>query len=234
MIYIGTSAWAIPSLTQASFPNEGSHLERYSQILKTVEINSSFHKFHSEKTYEKWRLSTPNDFKFSVKLNKYFTHECNLSPSIKELNKELSTISHLENKWAVLLLQFPGSMNFNAKKMERFYKIIRKKFHGSIAIEPRNISWVNQEAVLLMKEFKISKVIADPERFLSKDYSFSGIRYYRLHGSPVVYKSSYSEEFLSSLADKIIRSKKENWVIFDNSMFGYATKNALMLKESIG
>lgn len=229
MILIGTSAWSIPKNQSSRFPQTGSHLERYSQILNAVEINSSFYKFHKSTIFKRWSELTPDNFSFSVKLNKLFTHESDLKPNLKELRKTLSEIKFLEEKFKVLLLQFPKSALFNGKKMERFYKILRKDFSGIIVIEPRNTSWVGPESIELMREFKITKVNADPERCPGRSCLHGGAAYFRLHGSPDIYRSSYSDEFLSSLAKKIKLSKKDQWIIFDNSMLGHATVNALSL-----
>jgi hypothetical protein len=42
--FVGTAGWSIPSAHAASFPIEGSHLERYALRLNAVEINSSFYR----------------------------------------------------------------------------------------------------------------------------------------------------------------------------------------------
>lgn len=84
-----------------------------------------------------------------------------------------------------------------------------------------------------MKEFKVSKVIADPERAphdSKQILSSGGVTYIRLHGSPEIYRSSYSDEFLVSLKEELNTYKKP-WCIFDNTTFGKATGNALKLLE---
>src|SRR5580698_2401904 len=75
---IGTAGWTLPKEHAAAFPSEGSHLERYSVIFNCVEINSSFHRSHMRKTWERWANSTPPDFQFSVKVPKAITHSARL------------------------------------------------------------------------------------------------------------------------------------------------------------
>jgi uncharacterized protein YecE (DUF72 family) len=41
-VMVGTAGWSIPPRHAACFPEQGSHLERYSQRFAAVEINSSF------------------------------------------------------------------------------------------------------------------------------------------------------------------------------------------------
>ncbi|MEP7189080.1 MAG: DUF72 domain-containing protein, partial [Roseiflexaceae bacterium] len=52
--------------------------------------------------------------------------------------------------------------------------------------------------------------------------------YYRLHGSPEMYTSAYSEPYLDALAQQI-GSATPVWCIFDNTALGAATMNALEL-----
>jgi len=226
---IGTAGWNIPADFRSSFPEEGSHLFRYSQILNAVEINSTFYNFHQPKTFERWASETPDDFQFSIKLHQSFTHDCDLRPKVREMKEFFSSVHHLGTKFKVLLLQFPGKMIFHEKNMNRFYELIRKNFEGHIVIEPRNETWVSKESRKLLKDYKISKVIADPERCPSPFKTINGLVYYRLHGSPIIYRSSYSKAYLKRLK-KELQGYKDAWCIFDNTTFGQATGNALELR----
>lgn len=229
MLHIGTSAWNIPRADWKSFPEQGSALKRYSQILNAVEINSSFYKDHMARTYEKWKDTTPDDFRFSIKLNQRFTHQCDLKISSIDLIKNLEANSYLDEKWRVLLLQFPASQKFYKDRMEKMLETIRRTFFGIIAIEARNMSWASEDSISLMNQYKVSKVIADPEK--CPGFEFGKEKYYRFHGSPEIHRSSYSEEYLSNLYKEINTFPGEVWCIFDNTAFGHATANALLLKE---
>ena len=76
--FIGTAGWSIPALHSPSFAAVGSHLARYAAVMNAVEINSSFHRPHMPKTYERWRALVGPEFRFSVKLPKTITHELRL------------------------------------------------------------------------------------------------------------------------------------------------------------
>ena len=229
MIYVGTAAWSIPKIAEEHFPIVGSHLERYSLRLDAVEINSTFYRDHTEKSYRKWSNATPEYFRFSVKLNKRFTHDCNLDINEFDLIENLTTISALGDKWGALLLQFPKKIEFDFIKMKFFYQVIRKVFSGPIAIEARNLSWMSSSSLELLNLFNISKVTADPEK-CPFDHD-SQIKYYRLHGSPETYRSNYDEEYLNNLYEEMRNAETDIWCIFDNTIFGHATKNAVMIKD---
>ncbi|MBC7711921.1 MAG: DUF72 domain-containing protein [Rhizobacter sp.] len=227
-MYIGTAGWSIPKNELASFPLEGTHLERYSKIFNAVEINTSFYKDHLPKSYAKWAAITPPEFRFSVKLNQRFTHTCGDASTI-ELGACLDVISELEDKWKVLLVQFPAGKDFNADNMNKMYKIIRKRFDGMVALEPRNLTWTTKEALKLMNEYDITKVNADPEK--CPGINLGKEKYFRLHGGPEIYRSSYSDDYLDDLYIEMSALPETSWCIFDNTTFGHATTNALSLTQ---
>ena len=229
MIYVGTAAWNIPQIAIEHFPIVGTHLERYSLRLDAVEINSSFYKDHKEQTYRKWMNATPDYFRFSVKLHKRFTHECSLEIDEIDLVENVKKISSLGHKLGALLLQFPKNQNFDFHKMKVFYQAIRKIYFGPVALEARNLSWMSDESRELINFFNISKVTADPER-CPFDHD-SQIKYYRLHGTPETYKSNYDEEYLNNLYEEMRKEEKDIWCIFDNTSYGHATNNAIMIKD---
>jgi uncharacterized protein YecE (DUF72 family) len=233
MEIIGTAGWSIPKEKDFFFPTlidqSELQLSRYARVLNGVEINSSFYRDHRAQTYEKWTTLTPDDFQFSIKLHQRFTHECDLVPESKDLINCLEITKRLEKKWGALLMQFPPQCFFDLKKMDRFYKIIRKVYLGPIVIEPRNTTWKTREAAYLMKDYGVTKVIADPEKCPSRKLSYGPINYYRLHGFPLIYKSSYSKKFLKNLATDLTKERKDVWVIFDNTGMGKGAGNALDL-----
>lgn len=229
--YIGTAAWNIPSVAAEAFPEEGSHLERYAKVFNAVEINSSFYKDHRRETFERWASSVPEDFRFSAKLSKRFTHEKSASFSATDLRESLDAIAGLGVKWRVLLLQYPGSLDCPVVKLEKLLDEVRRVFNEAIVIEARNTSWVADPVLKLMERYRVGLVSADPER-CPYDGVLGEIDYERLHGSPDIYKSSYPDEVLDALAETW--SAREHWIIFDNTTFGQATLNALGLKKRSG
>ncbi|HEY0035747.1 MAG TPA: DUF72 domain-containing protein, partial [Longimicrobium sp.] len=60
-----------------------------------------------------------------------------------------------------------------------------------------------------------------------------GLAYYRLHGSPRIYYSEYTPDYLDALARSIAARDTPAWCIFDNTAAGAATANALGLLERL-
>ncbi len=80
---------------------------------------------------------------------------------------------------------------------------------------------------MMLREDNIIQVIADPAVIGVKTNKDQLFQYFRLHGSPQVYSSSYSDSFLDKLKPQLNQS---SYVIFDNTMLGAATQNAMDLK----
>jgi uncharacterized protein YecE (DUF72 family) len=230
-IYIGCAGWSIPKQFAAGFPAAGSHLQRYAARLPAVEINSSFYRSHRPATYARWAASVPDDFRFAVKMPREITHRRRLANVVELLEQVLSEVGELANKLGPLLVQLPPQLPFNAATTETFFDMLRERFDGEVVCEPRHATWFGPAAEELLAKFRVARVAADPA--ISPDDAepagWSGLTYYRLHGSPEMYYSPYPPEFLASLGDRLIRRALSGsvWCIFDNTALGHATANAL-------
>ncbi len=237
-ILIGTAGWSLPRAEQEHFPNSGSHLQRYAARFPVVEINSSFHRSHRAATWLRWRDSVPEGFRFSVKMPKAITHTHKLRDADELLAAFVGEADALECKLACLLVQLPPSLAFDPAVATEFFEKLRARTSASVACEPRHQSWFEADADRLLQACEVARVAADPARVPAAALpgGWRGMDYYRLHGSPKVYYSAYSPEFIGSLAARIRadqRLDRDAWVIFDNTTLGAATRNALDLAAAL-
>ncbi|MHA3735479.1 DUF72 domain-containing protein [Pseudomonas sp. Eth.TT006] len=232
MIFIGCAGWSLGRGYWPLFPEQGTHLQRYAARLNCVEINSSFYRPHRRQTYERWADSVPADFRFSVKVPKQITHEMRLQNCEQALDEFLGQCGGLGDRLGCLLVQLPPSLAFEPATAQAFFLALRQRFDGDVVFEPRHESWV--AAAPMLQTHQIAQVAVDPSR-ISTDASpqgWSGVRYWRLHGSPRIYHSAYPEEYLQVLAQQMKVAAEEGtaiWCIFDNTASGAALGNALAL-----
>lgn len=233
-IRTGCAGWSLRKGHQVLFPEGDSHLERYAQRFPAVEINTSFKSYHQPSTYARWASAVPENFRFSVKVHRQITHDQCLR-DIALLNKFLDGITRLGDRLGPVLVQLPPSLEFRAGTAERFFSALRRRFDGDVVCEPRQETWFEAGAERMFKEFLVARVAADPPQGSNGDQpgGWDGLVYYRLHGSPRVYYSSYSEGFLRSLLHKLQAAAEAGpvWCIFDNTASGAATENALWILE---
>ena len=230
--FIGCAGWAIRKEHAPWFPANGSHLERYSSVFDAVEINSSFYKPHQRKTYERWGSSVPDTFRFAVKVPKALTHGSGLSdPGLVE--PFLSESSGLGEKLFSYLIQLPPSLQFERTKAEAVFRAFRERFTGYLVCEPRHPSWWSKQAKCLFSELRVDFVHADPPIDISPNLrdEARSLLYLRLHGSPTMYSSAYSEDFLSQIRKRIIACSLPCICIFDNTATGAASLNAIELRR---
>jgi uncharacterized protein YecE (DUF72 family) len=238
-IYLGIAGWSIPRAEKRRFPVGDSHLARYATVFPAVEINSTFYRPHRASTFARWAASVPRSFRFSVKLPRNITHDHRLAGSKALLDTFLEDLAPLGSRLGCLLVQLPPSLAFDARVARAFFTLLRKRFDRGIALEPRHASWFTERAARLLTDFKVARVAADPPRGKGdgEPGGWPGLAYYRLHGSPRVYYSSYEDDYLDALADKLNalrRRRIPTWCIFDNTALGAATSNALSLIERLG
>jgi uncharacterized protein YecE (DUF72 family) len=238
-IHVGTAGWSIPRDEQARFPAGESHLARYSQVFHAVEINSTFYRPHRAATFERWAESVPRSFRFSIKIPREITHEQRLADCPELLKDFVAGLAPLGSKAACLLVQLPPSLAFEGRVARAFFTMLRKRFDRGVALEPRHASWFTGRVDRLLAGLEVARVAADPPRFEGggEPGGWHGLAYYRLHGSPRTYYSSYSDEYLETLAGKLRslrRRRTTSWCIFDNTASGAATGDALKARDRSG
>lgn len=237
MLHIGTAGWNVPKQHAASFVAAGSHLERYAGTFNAVEINSSFHRSHRRETYERWARTVPADFRFAVKVPREASHDSALIEREAVLERFLEEVAGLGTRLGVLLVQLPGSFDFDTAVAAAFFDWLRPRSTARLALEPRHASWFSKDADALLCERGIARVAADPgcvPAALEPGGALDLI-YYRLHGSPRKYYSSYEDERLTSLRRQLeawSARGSEVWCIFDNTAALAATGNALTVMRA--
>jgi uncharacterized protein YecE (DUF72 family) len=231
-VFIGTAGWSIPRAAGHRCEGDGTHLQRYARVFRCAEINSSFHRPHSAATYAKWGASTPQDFRFAVKVPKEITHVRKLRAVRAPLERFLAESAGLGAKRGPLLVQLPPSFAFEARLVDRFFALLRSLYGGHVVCEPRHPSWF-QEAEPLLTRYEVARVAADPAPapVARAPGGWPGLTYYRLHGSPRTYWSAYDQRALDDIAASLRRSGSDAWCIFDNTASGAALENAWNLRR---
>jgi uncharacterized protein YecE (DUF72 family) len=235
---IGTAGWSIPRDVAAEVPGEGTHLQRYARRFDGAEINSSFHRPHRPTTYARWAVSVPSHFRFSVKLPKTITHQHKLVDYGDLLTRFAEEVAGLGGTRGPTLVQLPPSLAFDAEVAARAFHDIAQRLGPSIVCEPRHISWFEDEADQLLAEHQVARVAADPaiDPRAAAPGGWPGLVYFRLHGSPVIYRSSYDAAALARQQDAVATARArgvECWTIFDNTASGAALANALELAAQL-
>lgn len=152
----------------------------------------------------------------------------------ERLERFLGEVAGLGEKLGPLLVQLPPSLRFNPEVANRFFTALRDRFSSRVVCEPRHPTWFTPEAGEVLKDYQVARVAADPapHPLAAEPGGWTGLVYYRLHGSPRIYYSRYSPETLDALAQQLADTAgagTETWCIFDNTAEGAAVVNGLEL-----
>jgi uncharacterized protein YecE (DUF72 family) len=170
---------------------------------------------------------------FAVKLPKVITHDLALVGVELEFETFVGDVAPLGNKLGAILTQLPPRLEFAPAVALRFMQTLRDRTDVPTFIEPRHVSWASAAAEELLAGFNIKRVYADPQ--LAKLQLAAGPQpeYLRLHGSPKVYYSEYTDAQLRSYASIMRTGTERTWCIFDNTASGAALRDALKLSDLV-
>jgi uncharacterized protein YecE (DUF72 family) len=222
-VYIGCATWAIGSANAHLLPPGRSNLERYARALTAAEVNSSFHRPHRHATWGRWARTVGPSFRFSAKVPRTISHDARLAGADDLLDAFLAEVGMLGPKLGPILLQTPPSLAFDEQRVAAFLDRV-----PNAVVEPRHASWFTDEVDAFLAARRVARVAADPAVVprAAEPGGWDGLRYFRLHGSPVTYRSPYRPAFLEAIAERL---RPGDWCIFDNTASGAALPNALEL-----
>lgn len=203
--------------------------EYYCQHFNTIEINSSFYKQPSAKSFATWYETSPKDFLFTLKAPQTITHYNKFKDSA-ELIRDFYRITAigLKEKTGCILFQLPPSFNYSPGRLALLISSLDPAFRN--VVEVRHISWWNNT---VMEAFKLHHItfsgISYPSALPDEVIQFNDPIYYRFHGKPVLYKSLYSAEEINAFATAIHTPVKQIFVYFNNTWGTAALTNAKQL-----
>lgn len=231
---IGCSGFYYKEWKEAFYPSglpQKQWFQYYARHFNTIEINSSFYRQPSPKSFLTWYNDSPDDFLFTVKAPRSITHYKRFNDAKEELNSFYEVINDgLKEKLGCVLFQMPPSFSFTEDRLELVLSGLRKGFNN--VFEARHISWWDAGVLQKFREQHITfSGISYPSDLPENVIQDIDPVYYRFHGKPVLYKSEYSYNELKDFADRIKDSSKQVYVYFNNTWGGAALKNSRQLIE---
>lgn len=234
--YIGCSGYYYPAWKKKFYP-EGiqpkNWLEYYSTVFNTVELNGTFYRTPKESDLKKYREITPPDFKFSVKMSKQVTHIQRLKDSSSVIGEFQQLIRDgLGEKCLHFLFQLPPSFHYTDENLALVLETIPHLSEN--VVEFRHISWWNETVQQKLAAAGITFCNVDfpgmETYFMHTTSSF----YLRLHGNPVLFKSSYEIPDLEKFHDAIPKDIQNSCIYFNNTYYEAGYTNALQLQKIVG
>jgi uncharacterized protein YecE (DUF72 family) len=233
--YVGTSGWSYRHWLGKFYPEDmqpSQWLSHYAKNFNTVEINMTFYRIPFKNVVRSWVEKTPDNFKFSVKINRKITHLQKFENVDEILIKFYDAIHLLSPKLYFFLFQIPPSLKYSERKLEQILEVVRffrnKWLDVKIAMEFRHTSWFNSDVREFTILHNISVVYSDSGNRFPEVFWPNETMYIRMHGPGTLYSSKYASEQLNQLVWKILQSEeiKEVAIYFNNDYNCYAVENA--------
>jgi uncharacterized protein YecE (DUF72 family) len=231
---IGCSGFHYPEWKALFYPEKlpkNKWFEFYAQHFNTIELNTTFYRFPRVDFLRNWAARCPDNFTFSVKAPRVITHFKKFKDSQRMLGDFYrSTREGLGNKLGCVLFQFPTVFAFEDNHLERIVSLLDKSFTN--VVEFRHPSWWNEKVYQILSENNIVFCGMSHPGLSEEVIRTSQILYYRLHGVPHLYYSSYGVVQLEQIVSKLGNlNSKEVYVYFNNTAEGAAVLNAGLMRE---
>jgi uncharacterized protein YecE (DUF72 family) len=235
-IQIGTSGWHYKHWLGNFYPAGTTGAEMfdwYARHFHTVEINNSFYRLPSAKTFDSWRESSPRKFCFAVKASRFTTHMKKLKDPKSSSEKFFLVAERLEEKLGPILFQLPPRWKLNLERLAEFLEALPPEH--KYVFEFREESWLVKPVFELLRKYNVAHCIHDFADMKIPHEITADFSYIRFHGpTSAKYWGWYSTPQLQAWAKRIESwgdRLKAMYVYFNNDPEGAAVKNALELKE---
>lgn len=218
--YIGCSGFHYKEWKTIFYPEDlpqSKWFTFYCRHFNTLELNSTFYKFPTIKSLQKWYGSSPDDFTFSVKAPRLITHYKRFSGCEHFLDDFYEAcLQGLQHKLGCVLFQLHPQIKYSLEILNLIVNSVDPSFKN--VLEFRDISWWNETVFDTLKKSNIIFSGISYPKLPEEVIITNPALYYRFHGEPLLYKSAYPESFLEEKFFMMNCSgAKEAWIYFNNT-----------------
>ena len=238
--YIGCSGFHYDHWKKDFYPEDlpkEKWLEYYADHFNTVEINNTFYNMPEVNDIKTWRDQTPDDFRFTVKANRYFTHMKKLKMD-REFSDSLQdfqdTLHEFGDKLGCVLWQIPENLHKDVSKLDSFSEALDMSMNH--VLEFRHKSWFTKKIYNLMEDNELSFCILSAPGDLPDDIiTTSKTAYARFHGAKEWYEYHYSDKELESWKKRLQEPDgiDELYIYFNNDPNAWSVENATRFKSML-
>ena len=186
----------------------------YAQHFNTLELNVTFYRFPRLPVLRNWYDQAPKNFQFSVKAPKAITHFKQFHNTVDMMSDFYGTIrAGLADKLGPVLFQLPPRLRYEPERLQRILNQMDPSFNN--VLEFRHASWWQAEVFEQLAARQVSFCGMSHPELPDEVVVNSPVVYYRFHGVPNLYTSSYSRDDMQLAIDKV-RGKpniKQAWLL---------------------
>lgn len=206
-MYVGVGGWSYEPWEESFYPSD---LKKKDQLgyaaskLTSIEINATYYRSQTPKTFANWAAAVPDGFRFSLKASRFATNRRVLAEAGESIGKVMAQgFTELGDKLGPIVWQFAGTKQFDEADMAAFIKLIPQQVDGIAvqhAFEVRHPSFADAAFERLMQDAGFAVVLAEDSEFPRIDIDTADFRYVRIMGTKAEEMAGYDGPALDRIA----------------------------------
>ena len=167
-IRVGIGGWTYEPWRGLFFPEGLRHADELSyaaERLTTIEINGTYYRTQTPKTFAAWRDATPESFVFAVKVHRAAAQRTEPDEARPAIERFLqSGLTELGAKLGPLMWQLPSGRRFDPDRFARFLDLLPASQDGvplRHVVEAVHPSFSTEACTALLRERGIARAILD-------------------------------------------------------------------------
>jgi uncharacterized protein YecE (DUF72 family) len=209
-IYIGIGGWTFEPWRGVFYPKGLPHAKELafaSRALTSIEVNGTFYRTQTPKTFRKWASETPEGFVFAVKGPRYAVNRRVLAEAGDSIRRFLeSGVSELGTRLGPLLWQFTPYKKFDEADFGKFLELLPATLDGRTlrhVVEVRHDSFKTPAFIKLLRKFSVAVVYAEHTKYPEIADLTADFVYARLQKGKDTIKAGYAPKALDAWAKRV-------------------------------
>jgi uncharacterized protein YecE (DUF72 family) len=204
----------------------------YAQHFNTLELNVTFYRFPRLSMLLNWHKQAPEGFQFSVKAPQAITHFRQFHNTLDMMSDFYGVVrAGLQEKLGPILFQLPPRLRYERERLQRILDQMDPAFDN--VLEFRHSSWWQPEVYEQLGAKHVSFCGMSHPELPSEVIINSPVVYYRFHGVPDLYRSSYGRDDLQEIIERVSDNDQieQIWFYFNNDAAVAAIPNAELMTQ---
>jgi uncharacterized protein YecE (DUF72 family) len=242
-IRVGIGGWVFPPWRGTFYPKDvrqADELAHASRHVTAIEINGTFYRLQTPKSYRNWHDATPDDFVFSLKGSRFITHRNDLSSAAPFLERFFdSGMIELGAKLGPILWQFMPSLKFDEANVAAFLEALPKRLGNRKlrhVLEVRSKSFADPAFARLMERHEAAIAWVEDAKVPLLEAVTTDFVYARLRQCSEDEPTGYSPAALDAIAKRFAahaKAGRDCFVYFINGAKIRAPHAAMALIERL-
>jgi len=208
-IYVGIGGWTYEPWRGVFYPKGLPHAQELTyaaQQLTSIEVNGTFYRTQTPKTFRSWADQVPDGFVFSLKGPRYAVNRRVLSEAGESIKRFLeSGVTELGRKLGPLLWQFAPTKKFDEADFAGFLDLLPATFDGHRlrhVVEVRHDSFKAPAFIAMCRKANVAICYAEHDTYTEIADITGDFIYARLQKGNEKLKAGYPPKALDAWAER--------------------------------